>query len=51
MASPKVTEYLSEQKKSPNKELAADWTQIEEYYNEKYVFYKKSYQKVYYLLV
>lgn len=41
MASPKVTEYLSEQKKSPNKELAADWTQIEEYYNDKYVFYKK----------
>ena len=32
-----VVSYLSEQKKSTNKDLAADWTEIEELYTEKYV--------------
>lgn len=35
MASPNVVNYLAEQKKTTNKELAADWTQLEELYNEK----------------
>lgn len=30
-----VTKYLSEQKKTDNKELADEWTQIEDLYNEK----------------
>lgn len=35
MASPNVVNYLTEQKKTNNKELAAEWTQLEELYNEK----------------
>ncbi|KAJ6637415.1 26S proteasome non-ATPase regulatory subunit 13 [Pseudolycoriella hygida] len=35
MASSNVLSYLSEQKKTSNKELAAEWTQIEELYNDK----------------
>lgn len=35
MASSTASNYLAEQKKTTDKELAADWTQIEEYYNEK----------------
>ncbi|CAD7084982.1 unnamed protein product [Hermetia illucens] len=30
-----VSAYLATQKKTPNKELAAEWTQIEDLYNEK----------------
>lgn len=32
---PNVTAYLATQKKTTNKELAAEWTLIEELYNEK----------------
>lgn len=36
MATPQtVSNYLATQKKSTNKELAAEWTQIEDLYNEK----------------
>lgn len=35
MASPNVAAYLAEQKKNENQELAAEWTAIEELYNEK----------------
>lgn len=35
MASPGVLSYLAEQKKSSNKDLASDWTEIEELYTEK----------------
>lgn len=35
MASATVAAYLTEQKKNTNKELAAEWTLIEELYNEK----------------
>lgn len=35
MASAAVTAYLNEQKKVANQELATEWTQIEELYNEK----------------
>jgi 26S proteasome regulatory subunit N9 len=35
MASATAAAYLTEQKKNPNKELAAEWTLIEELYNEK----------------
>lgn len=35
MASPTVTNYLAEQKKTTNKELAGEWTLLEELYNEK----------------
>lgn len=36
MATPAtVANYLSEQKKTTNKDSAAEWTQLEEYYNEK----------------
>lgn len=35
MTSPNVTNYLGEQKKTTNKELASEWTQLEELYNEK----------------
>lgn len=35
MSSPNVINYLNEQKKTNNKELAAEWTQLEELYNEK----------------
>lgn len=30
-----VLAYIAEQKKSPNKDLAAEWTDIEELYTEK----------------
>ncbi len=42
MASSNVLSYLSEQKKTNNKELAAEWTQIEELYNDKYVFHHQN---------
>lgn len=35
MGLPNVAGYLAEQKKTTDKELAAEWTQIEELYNEK----------------
>ncbi|XP_058839846.1 26S proteasome non-ATPase regulatory subunit 13-like [Topomyia yanbarensis] len=35
MSAANVASYLAEQKKSADKELAAEWTQIEELYNEK----------------
>lgn len=35
MASPNVVAYLTEQKKTNDKELAAEWAVIEELYNEK----------------
>lgn len=36
MATPaNVSNYLAEQKKTTNKDLAAEWTKLEEYYNEK----------------
>lgn len=35
MAAPNVVNYLAEQKKTTDKELAAAWTQFEEFYNEK----------------
>ncbi|XP_062540116.1 26S proteasome non-ATPase regulatory subunit 13 [Armigeres subalbatus] len=35
MGLPNVAGYLAEQKKTSDKELAAEWTQIEELYNEK----------------
>lgn len=35
MSTANVTSYLAEQKKTTDKELAAEWTQIEELYNEK----------------
>lgn len=35
MSAANVAAYLTEQKKNPNKELAAEWTLLEEYYNEK----------------
>lgn len=34
-----VTAYLATQKKTTNKDLAAEWTLIEELYNEKWVSY------------
>lgn len=34
-SSPSVLAYLAEQKKTTNKELAGDWTEIEELYTEK----------------
>lgn len=30
-----VAAYLAEQKRTANKELCSDWTQMEELYNEK----------------
>jgi 26S proteasome regulatory subunit N9 len=35
MSSTNVAAYLAEQKKTSDKELAAEWTAIEELYNEK----------------
>uniref|UniRef100_A0A1Q3FE80 26S proteasome non-ATPase regulatory subunit 13 n=1 Tax=Culex tarsalis TaxID=7177 RepID=A0A1Q3FE80_CULTA len=35
MSTANVTTYLAEQKKTTDRELAAEWTQIEELYNEK----------------
>lgn len=35
MGLPNIAGYLAEQKKTTDKELAAEWTQIEELYNEK----------------
>lgn len=35
MALASVTNYLNEQKKSTNQEVAAEWGAIEELYNEK----------------
>lgn len=35
MGLPNVVKYLAEQKKTTDKELAAEWTEIEELYNEK----------------
>lgn len=35
MAAPNVVKYLAEQKKTTDKELAAEWAQLEEFYNEK----------------
>lgn len=35
MGLPNVAGYLAEQKTTTDKELAAEWTQIEELYNEK----------------
>lgn len=34
-SSPSVLAYLAEQKKNANKDLASDWTEIEELYTEK----------------
>lgn len=33
--SPSVLAFLAEQKKTANKDLASDWTEIEELYTEK----------------
>lgn len=35
MSNANVTTFLADQKKTTDKELAAEWTQIEELYNEK----------------
>ncbi|KAH8281153.1 hypothetical protein KR054_012507 [Drosophila jambulina] len=37
-----VTAYLATQKKTTNKDLAAEWTLIEELYNEKWVLFVKA---------
>lgn len=35
MSAPNVANYLAEQKKTADKDVAAEWIQMEEYYNEK----------------
>lgn len=35
MSTANVAAYLAEQKKTTDRELATEWTQIEELYNEK----------------
>lgn len=35
MAQAAVVNYLNEQKRNPDKELAAEWGIMEEFYNEK----------------